>query len=78
MKKLIFLAVLTIGSCGTHWHNQVQAGMLGNFNLFGGNHHHHRNGGRTEPVSVPEPATILLIGGGLVALAAYRKLRGQK
>lgn len=78
MKKLIFLAVLLIGSCGPHWHNTAEAGW--NLNFWGSNdkQHKHHKSGSTDPVSVPEPTTILLLGGGMAALAVWRKLRGQK
>ena len=31
----------------------------------------------SDPVSVPEPLTIILLGGGLVALAGWRKWGGK-
>ena len=48
---------------------------------FGGHnkHNYHNSGQQSDgPQSVPEPATLILLGGGIVVLAGYKRWRGGK
>jgi hypothetical protein len=72
MKKYLMILVALMVMAGT-----AEAGF-GNFWPFGNGHKHRDNQPASQPRDpqpVPEPGTIILLGGGLVALAAWRKLK---
>ena len=78
MKRLIIIATILIITTA-----QAFAGW--NLNFWGSNDKQKKQRYTVsqpvkpnDPVSVPEPGTLILLGGGLVALAGWRKLRGGK
>ena len=77
MKRLIIIAIVLIISAAPAF-----AGW--NLNIFGSNDKQHKQRYAVtqpvtpnDPVSVPEPGTLILLGSGLVALAGWRKWGGK-
>jgi len=52
-------------------------GALGHFWAGSGTYIYELGGGSIQPYTVPEPASLLLIGSGLIGLGAYRKQRNK-
>lgn len=74
MKKICLLAALLMSV------NVAEARWYDNFNIFGSNDSQHKRRGVAQtqtqnPVSVPEPASIILLSLGVGALALIKRFK---
>ena len=67
MKRLIIIAIVVFATTAPAF-----AFSFKFWEHNGGGKPKQYHSGSTEPVSVPEPGTLILLGSGLVALGAYR------
>jgi hypothetical protein len=72
MKRLI-IAALIIAVVAFSATSYAMGDRSKNLGIGGSNDNQHKHHDTTSPVPVPEPSTIILLGGGLVALAAWRR-----
>jgi hypothetical protein len=77
MRKAIIIAAIVIAVVAFSATSYAMGDRSKNLGVFGSNDNQHKHRTSVEqPVHpVPEPSTIILLGGGLVALAAWGRKR---
>ena len=78
MKRIMIIALFILATTATAF--AMSSRPHGNAHILGSDDHQKKSQVQTypepnPPVSVPEPATMILLGSGLVALGAYRKFK---